>query len=122
MANELSIDFGFRYSKNSNQIHIPTTNFSIDVGSTLYLGVTQEIGTLYEALYNTGLASGGAAYFFNNDPTNFVEIGLEVSAAFQPLIRIPPQKFAFLPRLSTTALFARANTAAVNLSYLIFQP
>lgn len=122
MANELSIDFGLRYSKNSNQVQIPTTNFTIDVGSTLYLGVTQDIGTTYEALYNTGLSSGGAAYFFNNDPTNYVEIGLEVSAVFHPLIRIPPQKFAFLPRLSTVALFARANTAAVNLSYFIFQP
>lgn len=121
MADELQVDFGMRYVKNGNQVSVPNKTLEIDVGSTLYLGVTQDIGTTYEALYVTGLSTGGAAYFYNNDPTNYVDIGLEVSAAFQPLIRIPPQTFAFLPRLSTTALFARANTAAVNLSYFIFQ-
>lgn len=81
----------------------------------------QTIGTTYEALtVGADVATAGWAFFRNLDATNFVEIGLEVSSAFQTLMKLMPGECALLP-LATKALYARANTAAVKLDFTILE-
>ena len=80
-----------------------------------------EIGTTYAQLdVSSDITAAGYAYFENLDDTNFIEVGLEVGAAFEPMIQLDPGHSAILP-LSTTAVFAQADTAAAQLRYLVLE-
>lgn len=79
------------------------------------------IGTTQEALVLQDVSSLGWARFENLDTTNYVEIGVVVSATFYPFIKLLAGEFVFT-RLETAVVpYARANTAAVQLDYEIFQ-
>lgn len=79
------------------------------------------IGTTQEALVLQDVSSLGWARFENLDTTNYVEIGVVVSATFYPFIKLLAGEFVFT-RLGTAVVpYARANTAAVQLDYEIFQ-
>lgn len=82
----------------------------------------QNIGTTYEALDLGGVTTVGSfARFKNLDSTNYVEVGLEVAAAFYGLCRLAPGlKSGWIP-LSTVSLFGRANTAAVDLEIEVIE-
>jgi hypothetical protein len=120
VADELTTNFSLSYSKGSSRLNIPSLQQLIDVASQVRASATQTIGTTHEALVMTDVSSAGAAYFLNTDATNYVDIGVDVTGTFYGLIRLMPGKFAFVPRLATNSPFARANTAAVNLEYIIF--
>jgi len=63
----------------------------------------------------SGIGSAGWATFQNLDPTNYVDIGVQVSGAFETFGRLlpgdPPAQF----RLSTLTIYALANTASVQM-------
>jgi hypothetical protein len=80
----------------------------------------QVVGTTYEALVMGDVTTAGYAFFRNMDATNYVEVGLDVAAAFQPLVRLNAGETAVF-RLTTNAPFARFNTLAGNLEYTILQ-
>jgi hypothetical protein len=121
MANEVTIDFGLRFERSGIAIQIPNKQFLIDSGSTLYAGGSQNIGTTAEAVVLSALTNGGATYLFNPDTTNSVQIGVDVSGTFYPLFTLPPGKIAFLPRLQTLDVYAKASASTVNLTFLVFQ-
>lgn len=120
MANELNINFTMAYSKGESRLTIPGKQMLVDVSSQVRASNTQTIGTTHEALGMGDVASAGAAYFLNTDATNYVDIGVDVSATFYGLIRLMPGDFAFIPRMATNAPYAKANTSSVNLEYIIF--
>lgn len=125
MANSIQVTFSLRYLDGDSQqrFSIPGLNVTQSVTSNLYCLATQNIGTTYEALdIGTVASDGGAAYFYNRDTTNFVEIGLDISSAFVAFVKIPPGCVAFFPGASDKDLYARANTAAVDLEYGIWAP
>jgi hypothetical protein len=79
------------------------------------------IGTTHEALVLQDVTSLGWARFENLDSTNYVEIGLVVSATFYPFLKLLPGEYQFARLSASIAPYARANTASVQLDYEIFQ-
>jgi len=75
----------------------------------------QNVATSWGALGLGGVVTPGIAIFKNLDDTNYVEIG-DGTTAFAKLL---PGEQCIL-RLALAALQARANTAAVDLFYIIY--
>lgn len=71
----------------------------------------QEIGTAHELIDYTG----DCIYIVNIDTVNYVDIGIVVSAVFYPIARLYPGRPLPLETISGTVLYAKANTAAVNI-------
>ena len=78
------------------------------------------IGTSHEALPMGDVSTAGWARLENLDATNYVEIGVVVTGTFYPTIKLKATEFCVV-RLGTNAPYARANTAAVQLDYVILQ-
>jgi hypothetical protein len=66
-----------------------------------------------------GVAVPGFAVFQNLDATNFVEIGSFSGGTFYPFLKLKAGEQQ-LARISVAAPYARADTAPVNLFYLIY--
>ena len=124
MANTIQAIVGFSSLVDSTPDMVrPSRSYQQTLTSSIRVAGVQDIGTTYEAIDLATVATdGGPAFFYNRDDTNFVEIGREISAAFEAFIKLPPGTGCFLPGISDKDLFARANTAAVKLEYFIFEP
>lgn len=124
MSNVIQTAISINYmSANVLRMQIPVFNQSQTLTSSIRVQGVQNIGTTYEALDLASVASSnGPAYFFNRSTVNFVEIGREIGAAFEPFVRLPPSTGCFLPGVSDKDLFARANVAAIDLEYFICEP
>lgn len=87
-------------------------------------GGVQEIGfAAHEALALGDVAVEGWLLARNIDDTNFVDLGVEVAAAFEPFTRMEPGE-PCLFRLSKDAgatPYALADTAAVKIEYMILE-
>lgn len=124
MANEISVSAGITVSKtNGPKVSFPSETKQIDLSGARFSSAVQDIGTSsHEALTIVAdQSTAGWAYFRNLDATNYVEIGVDVGATFGPLLRLYPGQFTVV-RLTTTAVYAKANTAAVKLQYFILEP
>ena len=118
MAGEINFSFTLR-CQNGNYDYNRTVQNTIDQttaagGSPGY----QNIGTSHELIGGLAdMTNEGIAVVRNLDDTNFVEVGLDVSASFYPLVKILPGE-AYVMRLSPgVAVYAQADTAAVNLLF-----
>ncbi len=120
MADEITTNFSLNYERGESKLQIPSRQQKVDASSAVKVGNTQTVGTTHEALVLGDVASCGGAWFCNLDATNYVDIGVDVSSTFYGLIRLMPGKSTFVPRLATNAPYARANTSAVSLEYIIF--
>ena len=121
MANEITVDARLRVVKALVTDEKVLRSATFDMAGDNLTSQVQLIGTSHESLaIVSDIAIAGYAWFRNVDATNFIEIGLEVAAAFQPLIKLKSGEVAVL-RLATTSVFARANTAAVNLQFLVLE-
>lgn len=119
MANELQTQFILRYANGNDQFNLGSINQQKDVVATARVQGVQDIGTSEEAIVLGDVATDGGAFFARNlDATNFVEIGLTGSY----VIKLKPGEFCFLSGVSDKDLYARANTAAVKISYALFSP
>ena len=121
MANELQVVLGLNFNKvNAPKLKIEQTTNNITIaGATVYAN-TQSIGTgAHEALaIGADFGTAGYLYFENLDTTNYVEFGVEVAAAFYPIGKLKAGQKALLPvAIAVSAIFAKANTGAVNLFY-----
>lgn len=74
-----------------------------------------------EALVLQDVASLGWARFENLSTTNYVEVGIVVSATFYPFLKLLAGEYAFMRLPTGIAPYARANTGDVQLDYEIFQ-
>ncbi|QNN24328.1 hypothetical protein HED60_19310 [Planctomycetales bacterium ZRK34] len=122
MANEITItQLKFSVAKGDIALDKTISNQQIDMSGDAFVWQVQNVGTSHEALsVPSEIATAGYAFFRNLDDTNFVEIGIDDTATFESVIKLKPSEFALL-RLSTTAPYAKADTAAVNLEYLIVE-
>jgi hypothetical protein len=82
---------------------------------------TQTVGTTHEALALGDVTTPGWSVFTNLDATNFVEIGIDVTGTFHPFVKIKPGVEHPPVYLNTTAPYARADTADVELDYTILE-
>lgn len=123
MANEIQITTGlscingtFKYTTNVN-------NFRADQTTPGKSSNTQTIGfAAHEALgVGADLGTPGFAIFTNLDTTNYVQVGLDVSGTFYPVLKIMPGHSAGPLQLATSTLYAQANVAAVELDFNILR-
>lgn len=124
MSNTLQSTVGVTYLRSGVvQFAIPARQQTQTLTSNIRQQGVQNIGTTEEAIELGGVASdNGPAFFFNRSAVNFVEIGIVISTVFYPVIRLPAGASCFLPSVSDKDLFARANTAAIDLEYFICEP
>ena len=124
MANTLRVSMRLRYSNDGGaSMQMSGIEQTQTLTSRIRVQGVQEIGTSAEVIDLATLATdGGPAYFFNQDADNFVEIGRTISASFEAFLKIPPNTGAFLPGVSDKDLYAKADTAAVFLEYVIWEP
>ena len=100
-----------------------TASYTADAGSDF----SGEIASVPTTAAGTALtvaaavANKGWSYFRNVDPTNFVDIDIQVSSTFHPFARLLPGEECHIPLSPAVALFARADTASVRLSYGVFE-
>jgi len=67
-----------------------------------------------------GVSTPGLAAFANLDSTNYVEIGIQVAGTFYPFLKLLAGQQAGPMFLGASAIYARANTANVQLFYLVY--
>ena len=79
----------------------------------------QTVGTSHEVLDLGDVAAPSTCILRNSDAANYVEIGREIAAAFEPFARIRPGQIAILQPASGVTLYAKADTAPVTLNRFI---
>ncbi len=121
MANEIKVT---TYLKCTNSYFVDNwvpSEVSVNQSAIGAAGGVQTIGTSAEALGVADLVTVGYARFRNMDATNYVQIGPYVSGTFHPAIKLKPGDPATLRLDPTNPWYAKANTAAVKLQYMIFE-
>ena len=121
MANEVAVQVSLQVT-NGNMSFLKRENYNAD--QTAAGGPSngvQEIGTSHELVSITDITNKGFTYFGNLDTTNYVEIGVDVSATFYPLIKLLPGESAIMRLSPSVAVYAQANTAAIDLETYCFE-
>ncbi len=77
--------------------------------------LVQTIGTTDETIVPVDITAAGYAYFKNLDPTNYVELG---PATTVYMIKLKAGQACVLP-LKTGTVYAKANTAAVKVQWML---
>lgn len=121
MANEITFISGLSAIKSNLNLATPTESLRATMTGDRADRRTQAVGTTYEAIAVGDISSAGWARFKNLDGTNYVEIGLEVAAAFYGFVKLLPGETSGPMRLSTLSIFGRANTAGVNLEVMLIE-
>lgn len=125
MANEIALSAGLQISAtNLNESYRPgTISIDFDVATdNPGAGGVQVIGfATHEAIVAGDTGDGGVFYFRNTDANNFVQIGIEVSSTFYPFLKLRAGEFA-VGRLATATIYAKADSADVNLQYRMLSP
>jgi hypothetical protein len=122
MANEITVQATIAVRKDylSARRNLGSS-FDLNAASPAKAAGIASIGfAAHEALPMGDVGTAGWAWFVNLDATNYVEIGVDVAAAFVPMVRLKPGEPALF-RLATNAPYAKANVAAVKLDYEIFE-
>lgn len=105
----------FNYSRNaSDQFDVTGTNMS---------GGVQTIGVTHEAVaISADIASLGYAFFRNLSTAQSIDIGREISAAFEAFITLLPGEVCCLRLKSSITLYAKASaTAGADLEYFVME-
>ncbi len=119
MADEINLTFGLSATKGSLTLSKSLSD-TANLTTATYSAGAQVIGTTQEAISIGGDVSGnGWAFFQNTDATNYVEIGVVVSATFYPVVKLLAGEGAQF-RVGGTVLYAKANTANCILDYAVF--
>lgn len=124
MADEITLTSGMVVSKTGGvSVTVPSATNRVDMAGNYATTSVQSVGfSAHELLViSADLATAGYAMFKNLDATNYVEIGTDVSAAFNAFLKLLPGESAGPMPLATTAIYAKANTAAVKLQYTVVE-
>lgn len=119
MANVLQITSGATFTIASVLEHQSITRQqSITLTGKRLIRIYQAVGfSAHEALVGTDLATKGWGWFWNKDATNFVQIGADSGGTFVPVIKLLAGEWTGWMRFpSTLAIYAKADTASVDLA------
>ena len=115
MANELRIEAQLEYSKSGVKQNKHDSTYA-DVSGDSFTHVVQEVGTSDELIViGSDVATWGYVYLKNLDSTNYVEVGLTSSYS----IKLKAGEVAMFR--AAAALYAQANTAAVDLEIIVIE-
>lgn len=122
MANEITVSASVRVTKGGLTDQFIKNGLLVDMTGNLSDKSVQTIGhAAHEAVsLSSDIGTPGWSAFLNLDDTNFVQIGIEVSATFYPLVKLMPGEMALF-RLATDTFYAQADTADVNLQKFIIE-
>ena len=120
MADELTYRANIALSKGGVEFSKALAQQSIDVTGDHMIWATQEIATSAENIQKGEITTVGFAMFHNTDATNYVEIGYD-DTGFKPLIKLLAGEWCGPVRLSQSTPQAQANSAAVDLEYIIVE-
>lgn len=115
MANELTLQITATYSHN-NASFSRTIKKTPTVTGTALTHAVQNIGTAEETLALGDVTPTGYAIFYNLDATNYVELG-KATATY--VLKLKAGEAAVLRLDSWTTIYAKANTAAIDLEYYL---
>ena len=119
MANEIRTQISQSLT-NGNLTDSVSLAFNTDQATADAAGGSQTIGfAAHEAVVLGDVSSIGPSYFANLDATNFVELGIDDTGTFVPIIKIMPGEAALFQPASGVTLYAQADTAAVKIRRLI---
>lgn len=130
MAQEIKFSFSIGAVKSGQTLPTFSSSQQIDWSGKDYDEGRISIATTAAGVAWTSkssLSSLGVTYFHNLDSTNFVELGRFDATTFHPLVRINPgeewpMRLSNLTTSGTTGLYARADTAAVEIQFRIQEP
>lgn len=113
MANETSFNASLACTINGASVSGTFSGNDTNAGGNIFANV-QNVGTSTEAI-DLGEASFTVLwwYFRNLDATNYIEIGINTPLT-QKMTKLLPGKCCLFPA-ATSAMYALANTATVNL-------
>ena len=114
MANEISAYVSLAASKNGANISSGQLSATDDMAGDQMTYNVQAVGITAEAVALGDVSTIGYALFKNMDPTNFVELALDSAVSTQIFAKLLPGDIALVP-LKTATIYAKADTAGVNL-------
>jgi hypothetical protein len=120
MASEGRLSFTLAVTKGGySDTRTVTTTYDVSA-VPIASGVTP-VTTTAAALDLSDVATLGVALFKNLDLTNYCELGVYVSSTFYPFAKLKAgESYPVRLAMANTALYARANTATVNLEYRVY--
>lgn len=127
MADEFTVSSLLRISKGFQQDIKNASNIRITQTGDGSAGGVQNIGTSAEAIDLGDVVTTGLCWFRNLDPVdgNFVQLGMDVGGGgFEEFIKILPGEPCGpfrLDMVATGVLQAKADTAAIELQYIIYE-
>jgi len=117
MAKEITASANLRFSKGGASSNLVAGPVQIDMAGTKYAQGVQAVGIADEVVNQGDVVTPGMILAMNLDATNYVELGVDGTNYSQ---KIDPGQCALF-RNNGAAVHAKANTAPVNLQYLIIE-
>jgi len=119
MANELRVQFSLEYNKSNTKLSKNISNY-VTVSGTRPLLHRQSIGTSEESLAAGDVSTPGFLFIRNLDSSNYVEYSRSSGTPTGSYVnKLKAGEFAFHRVSGTDALYAKANTAAVDVEYIL---
>jgi hypothetical protein len=121
MAQEITINMTLTATKQFLSLS-RIANVKIDMAGTHYGVCAQAIGTTQEALaINSDIATNGVTWLRNLDATNYIEVGVVVSATFYPLLKLKAGEAQVIRLATGVTAYAKANTATAILEHAVLE-
>jgi hypothetical protein len=118
MANEATVTTSLQFAKGSVNLTLSDAASTFDVTGTRYVRGVQDVGTVEEALDMGDLTDPGWCYMRNLDTSNFVLV--YAANGETNFMKLKAGEHACF-RLVATAPSVKADTANVDLEYMIVQ-
>ena len=120
MSNEITTSVTLSLANGKLKDSRIANNIKTDQTTALSAAGVQPIGTTEEAVTVGDVSTPRECYIRNLDATNFVEIGLKPASTFYPFCKLAVDSPPMLITISdSTTLYAKADTATVNIDKLI---
>jgi hypothetical protein len=119
MANEIKYSLSFAVNNSGFNFNFSEQNQPTQTAQGAS-GEVVSVGTSAQTLPTTGVATLGYALFKNIDATNYVQIGLQSGGVDYWFVRLKAGETAIVRLDQGLTLRAKANTAAVFVSYMVF--
>lgn len=122
MANEIYFKLQGRYTpanSNTNPTAIGVVEKYINQTGVDHQAGTQSIGTTEESVsWSSDIGDEGYLFIRNLDTTNYVQLGFSTGVYG---IRLKAGEFALIRLEPGATLYAKANTATVNIQYVLYE-
>jgi hypothetical protein len=123
VANEIEISMRMAFSKSSRSANTDDMNalgLTFTMSGTDYVKGTQTIGTTAEVLGKGEITTPGFLFIKNLDGTNYIELEKATFSTTAGTVKIKAGEVALF-RVASSTIYACANTAACDVSYLMIE-